>query len=124
VYDELRKLAAAKMAQEAPGQTLQATALVHDAYIRLVDVEKAQHWNSRGHFGVDRSCASFRRSRPGNDIPVRCDPTSRSQRVHRRRSQLRKSSHCAVCSNGAKSCRVSGNGVFGSTSSKEETQPT
>jgi hypothetical protein len=50
VYDELRKLAAQKMAQENPGQTLQATALVHDAYLRLVDVEKAQHWNSRGHF--------------------------------------------------------------------------
>ena len=50
VYDELRKLATAKMAQENPGQTLQATALVHEAYIRLVDVEKAQHWNSRGHF--------------------------------------------------------------------------
>jgi RNA polymerase sigma factor (TIGR02999 family) len=50
VYDELRKLAAATMAQEKPGQTLQATALVHEAYIRLVDVEKAQHWNSRGHF--------------------------------------------------------------------------
>jgi RNA polymerase sigma factor (TIGR02999 family) len=50
VYKELRKLAAAKMAQEQPGQTLQATALVHEAYIRLVDVEKAQHWNSRGHF--------------------------------------------------------------------------
>jgi RNA polymerase sigma factor (TIGR02999 family) len=50
VYDELRKLAAAKLANEKPGQTLQATALVHDAYIRLVDVEKAQHWNSRGHF--------------------------------------------------------------------------
>src|SRR5512140_1504299 len=50
VYDELRKLAAEKMAQEKPGQTLQATALVHEAYIRLVDVEKAQHWNSRGHF--------------------------------------------------------------------------
>lgn len=50
VYDELRKLAAAKMAQEKPGQTLQATALVHDAYVRLVDVEQAQHWNSRGHF--------------------------------------------------------------------------
>ena len=50
VYDELRKLAAAKMAQEKPGQTLQATALVHEAYIRLVDVEKAQHWDSRGHF--------------------------------------------------------------------------
>ena len=50
VYDELRRLAAAKMAHEAPGQTLQATALVHDAYIRLVDVDQAQHWDSRGHF--------------------------------------------------------------------------
>lgn len=50
VYDELRRLAAEKMAQEKPGQTLQATALVHEAYIRLVDVEKAQHWHSRGHF--------------------------------------------------------------------------
>jgi RNA polymerase sigma factor (TIGR02999 family) len=50
VYEELRRLAAARLAQEKPGQTLQATALVHDAYIRLVDVEKAQHWNSRGHF--------------------------------------------------------------------------
>jgi RNA polymerase sigma factor (TIGR02999 family) len=50
VYDELRKLAAHKLAQEKPGQTLQATALVHEVYLRLVDVEKAQHWNSRGHF--------------------------------------------------------------------------
>src|SRR5262249_44349837 len=50
VYEELRKLAAEKLAQEKPGQTLQATALVHEAYVRLVDVEKAQHWNSRGHF--------------------------------------------------------------------------
>src|SRR6266545_2845861 len=50
VYDELRKLAAQKLAQEKPGQCLQATALVHDAYLRLVDVEKAQHWNSRNHF--------------------------------------------------------------------------
>jgi RNA polymerase sigma factor (TIGR02999 family) len=50
VYDELRKLAAAKLANETPGQTLQATALVHHAYVRLVEVEKAQHWNSRGHF--------------------------------------------------------------------------
>jgi RNA polymerase sigma factor (TIGR02999 family) len=50
VYGELRRLAAEKMAQEKPGQTLQATALVHEAYIRLVDVEKAQHWDSRGHF--------------------------------------------------------------------------
>src|SRR3972149_6379872 len=50
VYEELRKLAAAKLAQEKPGQTLQATALVHEAYLRLVDGEQAQHWNSRGHF--------------------------------------------------------------------------
>jgi RNA polymerase sigma factor (TIGR02999 family) len=50
VYDELRKLAAQKLAQERPGQTLQATALVHEAYLRLVDVEPAQHWDSRGHF--------------------------------------------------------------------------
>jgi RNA polymerase sigma factor (TIGR02999 family) len=50
VYDELRKLAAQKLAQEKPGQTLQATALVHEAYLRLVDTEKAQPWNSRGHF--------------------------------------------------------------------------
>jgi RNA polymerase sigma factor (TIGR02999 family) len=50
VYDELRKLAAEKMAQERPSQTLQATALVHEAYLRLVEVKKAQRWNSRGHF--------------------------------------------------------------------------
>ena len=50
VYDELRKLAAQKLAQEKPGQTLQATALVHEAYLRLVDADKAQNWDSRGHF--------------------------------------------------------------------------
>jgi RNA polymerase sigma factor (TIGR02999 family) len=50
VYDELRRLAEQRLAQEKPGQTLQATALVHEAYLRLVDVDKAQHWNSRGHF--------------------------------------------------------------------------
>jgi RNA polymerase sigma factor (TIGR02999 family) len=55
VYDELRKLAAQKMAQEAPGQTLQATALVHEAFLRLVasgdaSAPREQHWNSRGHF--------------------------------------------------------------------------
>ena len=50
VYDELRKLAAQKLVQEKPGQTLQATALVHEAYLRLVEGEQAQHWNSRGHF--------------------------------------------------------------------------
>jgi RNA polymerase sigma factor (TIGR02999 family) len=50
VYDELRKLAVQKLAQEKPGQTLEATALVHEAYLRLVDVDQAQHFNSRGHF--------------------------------------------------------------------------
>ena len=50
VYDELRKLAAQRLAQERPGQTLQATALVHEAYLRLVDTEQARRWNSRGHF--------------------------------------------------------------------------
>jgi len=50
VYEELRKLAAQKLAREKPGQTLQATALVHEAYLRLVDVKEAQRWNNRGHF--------------------------------------------------------------------------
>src|SRR5262245_42204352 len=50
VYDELRKLAAAKLAQEKPGQTLQATALVHDAYLRLVGVDRRQQWDNQGHF--------------------------------------------------------------------------
>lgn len=50
VYDELRKLAAARLAQEKPGQTLQATALVHEAYVRLVDGQGAANWDSRGHF--------------------------------------------------------------------------
>ena len=50
VYDELRRLAAHRLAQESPGQTLEATALVHEAYLRLVDGQQAQHWNSRGHF--------------------------------------------------------------------------
>src|SRR5689334_12243859 len=50
VYEELRQLAAHKLAQERPGQTLQATALVHEAYLRLVDGDQAQHWNSRRHF--------------------------------------------------------------------------
>jgi RNA polymerase sigma factor (TIGR02999 family) len=50
VYDELRRLAAAKLTQEKPGQTLQATALVHEAFLRLVDVAKVQRWDSRGHF--------------------------------------------------------------------------
>jgi len=84
VYDELRKLAAAKMAQEKPGQTLQATALVHEVYIRLVDVEIAQHWDSRGHFFAAAAEAMRRvlveaarrknRQRHGGDVQ-RCDLT-------------------------------------------------
>jgi RNA polymerase sigma factor (TIGR02999 family) len=50
VYEELRKLAAHKLAHEKAGQTLEATALVHEAYLRLVDADKLQHWNGRGHF--------------------------------------------------------------------------
>ena len=50
VYEDLRRLAARRLDREAPGQTLQATALVHEAYLRLVDEEQARHWNSRGHF--------------------------------------------------------------------------
>ncbi|MCI0737446.1 MAG: ECF-type sigma factor [Gemmataceae bacterium] len=50
VYDELRRLAAQKLGQEKPGQTLQATALVHEAYLRLVGTEQIENWNSRGHF--------------------------------------------------------------------------
>lgn len=50
VYEELRKLAAVRLAEERPGQTLQATALVHDAYLRLVDVKQVQRWDTRGHF--------------------------------------------------------------------------
>jgi RNA polymerase sigma factor (TIGR02999 family) len=52
VYDELRQLAAARLAQEKPGQTLQATALVHEAYLRLVGGHEERQWNSRGHFFV------------------------------------------------------------------------
>jgi RNA polymerase sigma factor (TIGR02999 family) len=52
VYDELRRLASQRMARESPGQTLTATALVHEAYVRVVDTEKVQQWNSRGHFFI------------------------------------------------------------------------
>ena len=50
IYDELRKLAAQKLAQEKPGQTLEATALVHEAYLRLVNVDQSREWDNRGHF--------------------------------------------------------------------------
>jgi hypothetical protein len=59
VYDQLRQLAAQKLAQEKPGQTLQATALVHEAYLRLVDTEHAQQWHSRGHFFAASANTSF-----------------------------------------------------------------
>ena len=85
VYDELRKLAASKLADEKPGQTLQGTALVHEAYIRLVDVEKAQKWNSRGHFFaaaaeamrrilVDRAREKLTLKRGGNMVHEEVDP--------------------------------------------------
>ena len=50
IYDELRKLASQRLSKEKPGQTIQATSLVHDAYLRLVDVENVQQWDSKGHF--------------------------------------------------------------------------
>lgn len=60
VYEELRRLAAQKMANESPDHTLQATALVHEAYVRLVDVEQVQHWDSRAHFYVSAAEAMRR----------------------------------------------------------------
>jgi RNA polymerase sigma factor (TIGR02999 family) len=79
VYEELRKLAAEKMAAEKPGQTLQATALVHEAYVRLVGTEQAQQWNSRGHFFaaaaeamrrilIDKARRKQRRKRGGDRV--------------------------------------------------------
>src|SRR5262245_55689231 len=60
VYDELRRLAAAKLAQEKPGQTLDATALVHEAYLRLVGPGEEPHWDSRGHFFAAAAAAMRR----------------------------------------------------------------
>src|SRR6516165_7273526 len=74
VYEELRKLAAQKLAQEKPGQTLQATALVHEAYLRLVDTEQAQHWNGRTHFF--RAAAEAMR-RILVESPTKVGPTTR-----------------------------------------------
>lgn len=84
VYQELRQLAAAKLSHEKPGQTLQATALVHDAYIRLVDVEKVQHWDSRRHFFaaaaeamrrilVEKARAKGRDKRGGGGVRIELD---------------------------------------------------
>ena len=80
VYDQLRKLAASKLAQENPGQTLQATALVHEAYMRLVDVDMPQHWNSRGHFFG--ACAEAMRRILVERARQKCGPT-RGGRHHR-----------------------------------------
>jgi hypothetical protein len=85
VYDELRKLAARRLAQEKPGQTLEATALVHEAYLRLVDTEKAQAWSGRGHFFaaaaeamrrilVERARQRHSQRRGGGRPPARSDP--------------------------------------------------
>jgi hypothetical protein len=71
VYDELRKLAAVRLAQEKPGQTLDATALVHDAYVRLVDAEQARSWNGRGHFFA-AAAASGQRPAPSSKRPLPC----------------------------------------------------
>jgi RNA polymerase sigma factor (TIGR02999 family) len=84
VYDALRSLAAGKLGREQPGQTLQATALVHEAYLRLVDVEKARNWKSRGHFFaaaaeamrhilVDRARRKRSRKRGGDRVRVELD---------------------------------------------------
>jgi hypothetical protein len=67
VYEELRKLSTARLAHEKPGQTLQATALVHEAYLRLVGSEKSQHWASRGHF-FSAVGPSTRLVMPGHDF--------------------------------------------------------
>ena len=98
VYDELRKLAAQRLAQEKPGQTLQATALVHEAYLRLVDVDQAQRWDSRGHFFAAAAEAMRRilvenarrkkRLKAGRRPPARRPRPGRSESRTRRRRLL------------------------------------
>jgi RNA polymerase sigma factor (TIGR02999 family) len=93
VYQELRQLAAQKLAQEKPGQTLKATALVHEAYIRLVDTDKAQHWNSRGHFFaaaaeamrrilIDNARRKHRSKRGGDHVRLDLDAVEVAARKH------------------------------------------
>jgi hypothetical protein len=72
VYDELRKLAAQKLAQEKPGQTMQATALIYEAYLRMVGSEKDQHGDSRGHF---RHSSFSRAARPYPPMSARYPST-------------------------------------------------
>jgi RNA polymerase sigma factor (TIGR02999 family) len=87
VYDELRKLAAARMAGEAPDHTLQATALVHEAYLRLVDGEHQKHWDSRAHFFAAAAEAMRR---------ILVDSARRRGSVKRGGGRLRESLHEAV----------------------------
>jgi RNA polymerase sigma factor (TIGR02999 family) len=83
VYDELRKLAAQRLAHEKPGQTLQATALVHEAYLRLVDADEARPWDGRHHFfaaaaeAMRRILVENARRKEGHSSPI---PTTRSTR--------------------------------------------
>ena len=99
VYDELRKLAAAKLAQEKPGQTLQATALVHEAYIRLVDVEQAQHWDSRQHFfaaaaeAMRASWSKRRGARNGSSTAVSLSEWNSTRAIGRRIADRRPAGH-------------------------------
>ena len=106
VYDELRQLAAQKLAQEKPGQTLQATALVHEAYLRLVDVGQAQHWNSRGHFFAAAAEAmrrilvdNARRKRSRSPAAVRNDNSANCTR------SSTSSNTAVVCSPWPRRCR-------------------
>jgi RNA polymerase sigma factor (TIGR02999 family) len=80
VYEELRKLATQRLAQEKPGQTLQATALVHEVYLRLLDSDRAQDWNSRGHFFAAAAEAMRR---------ILVDNARRKRAVKRGRDQVR-----------------------------------
>ena len=82
VYEELRKLAAQKLAQEKPGQTLQATALVPEAYLRLVGTQKTQHWDCRGHFFAAAKEAMRR---------ILVESARRKQRLRHGRGSVRKS---------------------------------
>ena len=86
VYEELRRLAAEKMSQENPGQTLQATALVHEAYLRLVDCKQVQRWDSRGHF-FSAAAEAMRRILI-NRAPTSMLETERGPRANPARSLL------------------------------------
>jgi RNA polymerase sigma factor (TIGR02999 family) len=87
VYEALRRLAAEKMAQETPGQTLQATALVHEVYLRLVDTERAQQWDSRSHFFAAAAEAMRR---------ILVESARRKQRLKHGGGQMRESAELEI----------------------------